>query len=236
MEALIGWLLIGGICFGIYKLVMAMGLRTYLRNQEIDAKAAREEAFMEPHHEVRGQQLAELRESVPSTAPARMRATIRVNPITVMVKVEKGRSFEMIENTHYAVDMILEFSERDRAVIHENQLDQVSFEDRPTFSNAQILNRLADFDEEYNALSRTREAEAFQRAMMDQDRPTFEGLQRKRTKITIGDYMDSPYSREFDTLPEAQEYSDLLKAKILPRLRELLDKRADTRSSETIEF
>jgi hypothetical protein len=39
----------------------------------------------------------------------------------------------------------------------------------------------------------------------------------------------------FETLPEAHDYEDILKTKILPKIRQLLDRR-ENRTPQTMEF
>jgi len=239
MEGFFGLILLIAIGVGIYKLAMKFGLGDHLRNKDFAAEAARRDARMKPHQEARAQQLADLQASLPSTPPERMRAMIRVNPITAYTTLPKEsdhRQFEEVDIQHYSVDMILELSERDRATILQNHLDQVVLEKVPAYLGDEILNILAEFDKRYNSHSSTSSDGLLMRAMMDQQRRNYESYAAERKDITLADYMKAPYSRIFKTLPEANDYSDKLKTELLPKVKELLDRNVDRKATETVEF
>jgi hypothetical protein len=48
--------------------------------------------------------------------------------------------------------------------------------------------------------------------------------------------MKAPYTRIFETLPEANDYADKLKGDLLPRVKDMLDRNVDRKSTETVEF
>jgi hypothetical protein len=208
-----------------------------VRRHEQDQNMA--EALRRPHEDERKQQLDALKAAVPSTPPERMRATIHVNRLNVLAAVRKldGRgSMEHLENHAYAVDMILQLSEADRALILERQLEQVVMEKAPKYRNDQILNILAEFDQRYRTYDATTQNGAFQRAMMDKERRSFASYAAETRDITLADYMKAPYTRAFETMPEASDYSEKLKTELLPRVRAMLDKNIGRKAAESVEF
>jgi len=238
MEGLFGLLILAGIAYGIYKLVMKMGLETHLRYKGYEAEAARRQAQMKPHEDARAEQLSDLQAALPPTPPERMRATIRVNPMTVYTTLptRDHRGTEEVDVIRHAVDMILELSERDRATILQYQLDQVVFEKVPAYRNDQILTILEDFDKEYNSYSSTSSSGLLSRAMMDRRRRDYKSYAAETKETILADYMKVPYTRIFETLPEANDYSDKLKTELLPKVKDLLDRNVDRKSTQTVEF
>jgi hypothetical protein len=238
MEGLFGLLILAGIGFGLYKLVMKMGLETHLRNSATKEAAERIQALRQPHIEERAKQFIELQAALPSAPPERMRATIRVDPVIAFTNLRKHGSGtpEKTEITCYAVDLILEFSERDRATVLQYQLDQIVFETIPAFRDDEIIVFMDNYEEEYNRHSSTSRNGLLVRAMMDQQKKSFNDYRAEKREITLADYMKSPFTRIFRTLSEANDYSDELKTNLLLKVKTLLDRNLDRKTTETVEF
>lgn len=223
--------------------LVLVGLTVYLN----DYVKRKEEAYLasqppppKPPHEVeRERQLQELFAALPPTPVERMRATIHVNPITVFILMEKEfypNQYERITNTYYSVDMLLELSERDRAVLLENQLDGVSLETVPKYTAAQRITAISEYNIELSRHSLATKKGLAMREIMVADQERVENMKHEKQKITIGDYLQRPFSRVFESLPEAHEYSDQLKREILPKVRQLLDRSFERKDAETLEF
>jgi hypothetical protein len=169
-----------------------------------------------------------------------MRATIHVNKFTAFTMLRGAGGYGPATETdvpRYVVDMVLQFSEQDRAAILVTHLDQVVFETVSLLTSDQILNELAKFDSEYESYSSTSTHGLTMRALMDQRRESYGSLADKTKEITLADYMAATgYSQIFNTLPEANDYSDKLKSAILPKIRTLLDKNASRETKQTLEF
>jgi len=58
----------------------------------------------------------------------------------------------------------------------------------------------------------------------------------ERERISIGDFLVAPYVRTFEHPHDAKQYSDKLKAQILPNIKEVIDSYRNHTAAQTIEF
>lgn len=196
-----------------------------------------EKAYVEQEQvqDSRKQQIDELKAALPSTPPQRMRATIHVNPITTFALLSKSAKAAL---QRYAVDMILEMPEKDRALIREGHLEQVVVEKVPKYSTDHILDIFGEQEKKIDELRRRGKFEdhVALEAIKATEQRSVASYRAETREITLGDYLRVPFTRIFDTKPEANEYADKLKSAILPHIREMLDKNASRQTSATIEF
>jgi hypothetical protein len=219
--------------------------------EDIDQKSAQAQYGLESDAAVQAQklrdeerekQLAQLREAVPKTPLERMRATIRVNQIKVP-RIERKRIGHLFtedtfvdavtgDDLRFAVDMILELTETDRAIIKQDELDDIVLENIPLYSEAEILRRQVADREEVKATKDLLMKEI--KKNVTQDTPSL--MKEARFITRVGDLVVSPYCRVFDSPHEAREFADKLKTKFLPEIRKLLDTYGSQKATETLEF
>jgi hypothetical protein len=221
-------------------------LFTHLEQRSDDKRFAQQiglQALQQKHRdEARAKQLAALGAAVPSMPPEKMRATIQLNEIKVP-RMEQRRihhafgedswvSVEVGEFPKYAVDMILQMSETERAIINQHQLQYLTIEDNPIFSPDQLREIHSQHREELSVIK-----DAFLKEITEQSQSAVEGMLKEDRKQTLlGDYLVSPFSRIFETPHEAKLYADKLKTKILPQIKQHLDMYRNYQQSETIEL
>ena len=192
--------------------------------------------------EERDGQFATLKAALPTTPPERMRATIHVNTIrtvTLLPPHPGTRDVEVAELFRYAVDMILELPERDRALIKGEDLEEVKIEQIAAYSEDQIFKIYAERELMERRLTGTGRMEDHVALATMKALPecSLESYQTEKRDVTLGEYLRVPYSQIFNTKPEANDYADRLRTLILPSVRTMLEK-VESRSSMsgTIEF
>jgi hypothetical protein len=195
-----------------------------------------------PRDEARAKQLEALRAAVPAGPPERMRATIQVNEYK-QARLERQRisrligedtyvSVEVGEDFCFSVDMILEMSETERAIIKQHNLHDIELEETPAFTAEALSDIEARYADEVEAIKNlTRKAVTKQITQESLAR-----LKNKRVKTCVGDLLVSPFSRSFESPHEAKKYADKLKTEFLPEIRKLLDGYTAHKQSETLEF
>jgi hypothetical protein len=254
LGGVLGWILL--IIFGPALLFLGAGLlfggsvwifgsaSAAKERAKIQRTKNDEEALIKPIKEQadseRQEQLAALRAAVPPTPPERMRATIHLNDITVITMLgapESGLFRKKVASGAYVVDVILEIPETERAVIQEQHLDRLVMETIPKYRNYEIHNLLGEFERTFSGLLHTmKKADHIAREVLKTKRRTYESYEAETMEIILADYFRNPYTRVFNTKPEANEYADKLKTVLLPKVRELLDKNVSRTTSQTIEF
>ena len=206
--------------------------------QQLEAQSEKEKI----RDEARAKQLAALNAAVPPGIPEKMRATIQLHEIKV-ARVEQQRKrhafgedawpyVEVGEDTKHTVDMILQLSETERAIIGEHQLQHLVIEDAPLFNEDQLRKIRLQDQAEIAAIK-----DPVAKIISEQSREMgHDQLKKDRKQTFLGDYLVSPFTRMFDTPPEAKSYADKLKTKILPQIKQHIDAYRDHKQSETIEF
>jgi hypothetical protein len=126
----------------------------------------------------------------------------------------------------------LELTETERATIKQYELDDVVLEDRPAFTEDQLLDIRVRDNEELKA-TKDLLLKEIKRQVMDQSQAM---SKTKRDTMRVGDLLVSPYSRVFDSPHESKEFADKLKTKYLPAVRKLIDGHSSAKQSETLEF
>jgi len=156
-----------------------------------------------------------LRDAAPKAPPERMRATI------------------LIEDT--TVNMMVELSETERAIVYEHQLDFIELENVPLYSADEIARNKYQLKKDAEAVSVR--AQPALKAISEAIVNDVETLQKSERRITtIGDLLIVPYSRMFESVYAAKQHSDVLKQKHLPKLKQIIEQFADYRPAETVEF
>lgn len=190
----------------------------------------------------RAKRLEVLRVAVPPGPPERMRATIQINEYQ-KARIEQKRVSHLIgehdyiyveagEDTCFSVDMILEMTEAERALIKEHELDDIVLEEIAAYTELEIIKAKGRMEEE---LRETKDP-ILMLVRADVDKLVIADMQQERIKTRVGDLLVSPFSRSFDSPHEAKEYTDKLKTKFLPGVRKLLDGYTAHKRSETLEF
>lgn len=192
--------------------------------------------------QARANQFSALQAAAPSAPPERMRATIQINPYK-KPRVEKKRIARIVgeddytyvetgEDTCFSVDMILEMTEAERAIIKQHRLDDILLEETATYSEHDILKAKVEMQAEVDA---TKDI-GLGMIKSNVNKDVIDGMKKDRTKTRVGDLLVSPFSRSFDSPHEANDYANKLKTKFLPQVRKLLDQYSQHKPSETLEF
>ena len=228
---------IGGFLFFLWRIIKerhTSKIDTQPPEQSTDKESAR--------GALRAKQLAALKAAVPAGPPERMRATIQLNQYKkARIKQQRIRRFmtednfayvEIGEDISFSVDMILELSETERAIIKQYELDDIVLEEHAAHTADQLAEIKSRYAEEIEStrdplLKKIREQTTEQALGM---------MKNDRKKTRIGDLLVSPFSRAFDSPHEASEYADKLKTKFLPEIRKLLDRYSGRKQTETLTF
>jgi hypothetical protein len=225
---------------------IAVPLIEHGHERAASAASERQSAAVEParhaREEARTRQLKALKAAVPTTPLERMRATIQLNEMKqpraetvhtphligedTFTIVEKGEDFK------FAIDMILELTETERAIIKQYELDDVVLEDNPAFTEEQLRDMRVRHRTELDATKDPLLKEITKQSM--EMAQSMAKTHREQTRV--GDLLVSPYSRVFDTPHQAKEFADKLKTQFLPQIRKLIDSHADAKRAETLEF
>lgn len=186
------------------------------------------QAARDARHATRQKQLDDLRASVPNSLPESLRATIQINPVVVVEREQRRipRTFaddsilyvDGPERTKYAVDMILELSEAERAIIKEHSLQDYLLEDEPLYSPEELELRKQHHDGYAAAFKDPNVEELWNRHT--EEMVALEKAARRQTKL--GDYLVSPCSRFFENRIEANQYAEKLKTKTLPQIKSII--------------
>ncbi len=206
---------------------------------EIDVERQRK---WEERKRERDAQLKALKNSVPSVPPERMRATIQLNQfrqgrtgkkrVSHLLGDDSFVYIETGEDIKYSVDMILELPESERALIKQYHLDDIVLEDVAAHSEEDFIRLRIESEEEAEA-----KRDPLRREVSKQISANVETLWKAERRITrVGDLVVSPYSRDFDTPHEANDYAEKLKTKFLPEVRKLLDRYKGNQPIGTFEF
>lgn len=239
---------------GVIKLVAApvalpiKAVRNAKTKEAITREEERQRQLGDARDAVRQQQWQELFAAVPSTPPEKMRATIRVNEIRVPDCEQQfvGKNFrgdkqytsvEVGELTKFAVDLILELPETDRAIILQHDLAYFVLEDRPMYTEHELREMSNNAAKVREGIAGDRFKDlAFKEIRRHNDTAMEKLRRRDRTQTTVADFLSPPFSRSFDTPHEAKMYADELKSKTLPGLKKLIDDYRDHQETETLEF
>jgi len=156
-----------------------------------------------------------LREAAPKTPVEKMRATI------------------LVEGSE--VDMLVELSEQERAVIRQHDLSYIELENVPLYSADEIARMRADHQREADEISAVRQP--YLKAVVQQSVHNVAELQkRERSITTLGDLLVVPYRRTFSSTYEAKQHADRLKSEHLPKVRQIIDQFMAHKPVETVEF
>ena len=136
------------------------------------------------------------------------------------------------ERTEYAVDMILELPETQRAIIKQYNLHEYVIEDEPRYSSDQLAQIEQQHDGRAAALKNPNVAEIFN----DQTREIMNMHKAARLQTKLGDYLVSPYTKLFKNRIEANQYAEKLKTKILPQIKTILEANTAGESPQTIQL
>jgi len=209
---------------------------------ETDRQADVAEPARQTRQDERARQLDELKAAVPITPLERMRATIQLHEfkrprlervrITHIIGEDSFVYQERGEDTKFSVDMVLELTETERAIIKQYELDDIVLETLPAHTEAYLAEMRAMYDSEIDA-TRDMSVKEVRRLTMDQ---TLAQLKAERNITRVGDLLVSPYSRVTDSPHEAKQYADKLKTQFLPAVRKLIDSHGSAKQSETLEF
>ena len=215
VPSLIG---IGLAIFALMKFISA----SERRKQEAALQTVRERIAAE-----RLTQLNALRAAMPTSPVKSMRATIQTNTY----KDDGGTS-------RFTVDMMLELTETERAIIKEHELDDIVLEDIPLFDKDALEKKQQQIEEHREAFDRaTRSSKMLDAKLSEQvDVAVLAAMKKARLITTVGQLVVIPFSRAFDSPHEANEYASLLKTKLLPEMKRLIQKHGQHRQTETVEF
>ena len=199
-----------------------------------------DQGVRDKRHAARQKQLDALRAAVPKTTPDSLRATIQINAVTVadseqrrIPRIFADDSIVFVdgpERTRYAVDMILELSETERATIKEHNLHDYVIEDRPLYTPEDLERNRQRHDGYAASFKDPKVAELW-------DRHTEELLaadRAARLQTKLGDYLVSPCSRLFDDRIDARQYAEKLKTKTLPQIKSIIETYAADLGPQTI--
>ena len=234
-----------------WKILQGLWALTKGFKEDIDTKSAQAQfgATSEParaaqklREDAREKQIQDLRDAVPKAPLEKMRATVQVNQMKMPRTERKQINHLLTEHTFvdavvgeefkFAVDMILELTEAERAIIKEHELDDIVLEDVPRYSEDDILKRKVADQRQLDAIKDPFRKEIMASVM--KDAPTV--MKEQRLVTRVGDLVVSPFTRVFDSPHEAKEYADKLKTKFLPEVRKLIDSYGCHKQSETLEF
>jgi hypothetical protein len=185
---------------------------------------------------------ATLRAAVPTAPVQKMRATIRFGELSApkldydysdrygSITRDTGQS-----ETMFTVDMIVELSEQERAIILKHNLDFVELEREAMFSPLE-LSLMEDEDQrELDATSEVRDP--YLKAAKKMGVEQAKALRTNYKQITtVGDLLVVPYRRQFGSAHDAKKHAEVLKTKLLPQLRLVLNQYKEHRTTETLEF
>lgn len=190
----------------------------------------------------RASQLNALYQATPLTPPERMRATIQFNTIkmpTYETKHFEGHSVQAQtgHQTLHTVDMVLELSEEERAIVIQNDLQSFVLEDKARYTQRD-LERIRYDGRQRSESYRGNSSDAMLMREISKHTEDYsvELMKEQRDFTHLGDYLIKPYTRTFSHPHEAKQYADTLKAKILPQIKEIIDSYRDHKSVQTLEF
>jgi hypothetical protein len=196
----------------------------------------------EARNKTRANQIAALKAAVPPGPTERMRATIQLNQykkprferrrISRLIGEDDFIDREVGEDACFSVDMILEMSETERAIVSEHELYDIVLEEFRTYTEQDILESQRDYKERQDATK----DEFLKQIQIDVDKTLIEGMRENTTKTKIGHLLNRPFSRDFGTPHEAKMYAEKLKTKFLPEVRKLLDSYRTHKQTETLDF
>jgi len=166
----------------------------------------------------------QLREAAPKTPVDRMRATILLNNPAL----PGGAS-------RYSVDMMVELSEEERAIVYQHDIEFIEIENVARYSPDELARMRYEHQQEVDAISGVRQPtlKAITKVVMDD---VNESQKKDRLRTSVGDLLVVPYRRLFDTAHEAKEHSDKLKTDLLPKIRKIIDGYRTYKAAETVEF
>ena len=136
------------------------------------------------------------------------------------------------EHIRYTVDMILQLPEYDRAIINEHSLDGILIEDEPRYTPQELRQIEKQYRNEVDAAK----DRYLKEAVSASTELALSNQRAERKQTFLGDYLVAPFSREFVTAPEANNYADKLKTKILPQIRDTIQRYQSFNKTDTIEF
>ena len=112
----------------------------------------------------RERQIAALKAAAPNSPPEKMRATIQLNSFTTLRRRQESVNFKgskissyivakYVDETRFSVDMILQLSETERAIIKQHELFDIVLEDQPFFNENELAQLAVDYHAEEKAAS-----------------------------------------------------------------------------------
>jgi hypothetical protein len=221
-------------------------LNQSISDKRADTKQKQLDEAAQTAHDARNaarqQQLDALQAAAPKSLPESLRATIQINSVTVADREQRRipRVFaddsivyvEGEERTEYAVDMILELPEAQRAIIKQYNLHEYVIEDEPRYSSDQLAQIEQQHDGRAAAFKNPNVAEIFN----DQTREIMNMHKAARLQTKLGDYLVSPCTKLFKNRVEANQYAEKLKTKILPQIKTILEANTAGESPQTIQL
>lgn len=165
-----------------------------------------------------------LQEAAPKSAVNSMRATI----LQDTTQLPSGA-------TRYSVNMMLELSEAERAIVRSHSLEQIELENVPLHTERQIAESRHELQQEADQISAARQP-YLKAVAREQVELVGNILKKERLVTTLGDLLIVPHQRLFETPHEANEYSNKLKTELLPKVKKLIDGYKDYKPAETIEL
>lgn len=190
----------------------------------------------------RADQLNALYQAAPLTPPERMRATIQFNTFktpTYETQHFEGHSVEA-QNGHqtlYSVDMLLELSEEERAIVIKNDLHTFVLEEKARYTQRD-LERMRYEGRQRSESYRGNSSDAMLMREISKHTEGYsvELMKEQRDFTHLGDYLVKPYTCTFGHPHEAKQFGDTLKSKILPHIKEVIDSYRDHKTVQTLEF
>jgi hypothetical protein len=183
----------------------------------------------------------ELFAQVPKAPVERMRATIQLEKSWQLetTTAYDGHLGAGVAETgekrlRYSVGMVLEFSELERAVIKQHNIDLIEISNERLYDDLALARIKEDQDKETKALG---PPVTLEKALVIQDIKNFQEHAKQERLVTIvGDLLVVPYRRYFNSDHEAKLFSDGLKTKLLPEVRKLIDSYMNFKPVETVQF
>lgn len=196
----------------------------------------------------RERQIAALKAAAPSSPPEKMRATIQLNSYTMLRRRQESVNFKgtrtssyivakYVDETRFSIDMILQLSETERAIIKQHEVFDIVLDDQPFFSEDELAQLAIDHDAQVKAASGFSKSEMLHSAVKKVvNEQVLDMAKHERRKTRLGDLLVLPFSRDFDTQHEAKQYADKLKTQLLPTMKKIIDSYRDFKPTETVEF
>lgn len=175
----------------------------------------------------RQQQLDNLKAAVPKSHLKGMRATIQTN------------TYRRADGEHrFSVDMILELTETERAIIKQYELDDIVLEDIALYTQEDFERKQRDIEKHERDFERsTFKGQMLKHKIAGQvEEMVLKDMKRARRVTKLGNLLVVPYSRDFGNPHDAADYASTLKTDYLPKMKQLIERASQHKQSETLEF